>query len=68
MVPLQENWAIALGFLRQLRKLPLYVTYCGVSLDRRNRASLLWRTIAMLYKPPQYTCFSGIRHSYSGAL
>ena len=41
--------------------------YCDVSLDCRNRSSLLRHTTAALYKLLQYTCFSGIRHSYSGA-
>ena len=41
--------------------------YCGISLDRRNRSILLQHTIAMLYKLLQYTCFSGVRHSYYSA-
>ena len=41
--------------------------YCGISLDHYNKSSLFWHTTTVLYKPPQYTCFSIVRHSYSGA-
>ena len=46
---------------------PVDDIYCGISLDRCNISSLLQRTTMALYKPLQYTCFSGVRISYSGA-
>lgn len=47
---LQEKRAIVVGFLRWVRKLPLYVTYCGVPLERRNSSSLLRHTTTVVYK------------------
>lgn len=47
---LQEKRAIVAGFLRRVRKLPLYIAYCGVPLERRNSFSLLRHTTAVVYK------------------